>query len=190
MIILIDTDILQVYSYYLLTATYGNIPYSEAENPSIPFPKYDDAKTVYSDLLVRLDTCLAGINTAGAAMGNADQIYKGDAAKWKKFAAPLKLKIAMLVADVDLAATSKKVLEAVATEVFQSNSDNALFNYFASPTSSTNLVWQALINSGRHDFGPTNILINTMSQWSDPRLPLYFTQYPAGGIYWGSTGRS
>lgn len=180
---LIITDILEVYAYGLLVTTYGNIPYTEANNRSIPFPKYDDAKTVYTDLLTRLDTCIAGLDVNSAAMGTADQIYKGSAAAWKKFAATLKLKMAMLLADTDPATASKKVQEAVAAGVFTSNADNATFTYQASPTGNTNPIWQAAINSGRHDNVPANTLVDQMVTWNDPRLPLYFTQ--VGGVYKG-----
>jgi hypothetical protein len=36
---------------------------------SIPFPKFDDAKTVYADLLTRIDTCIAGLDVTQGAMG-------------------------------------------------------------------------------------------------------------------------
>ena len=120
---LIITDILEVYAYYMLTATYGDIPYTQSENKTIPFPAYDDAKTIYTDLLLRLDSCIAGINTGTTAMGAADLIYAGKPAKWKTFAATLKLKIAMLTANVDAATAGKKVGEAVSSGVFASNAD-------------------------------------------------------------------
>jgi len=86
---LLITDILEVYAYSLLVNTYGNVPYSQALNRDIPFPKYDDAKTVYYDLLARLDTAISGLNTGAGSFGGADNIYKGDVTRWKKFAATL-----------------------------------------------------------------------------------------------------
>ena len=180
---LIITDIMEVYAYNLLVTTYGNIPYTEANNRAIPFPKYDDAKSVYADLLTRLDTCIAGLDPNSSAMGGADHVYSGNAAAWKKFAATLKLKMAMLLADTDPATASKKVLEAVATGVFTSNADNATFAYQGAPTGNTNPIWQAPNISGRHDNVPANTLVDQMVAWSDPRLPLYFTQ--VGGVYKG-----
>lgn len=185
---LIITDILEVYAYNVLVNTYGNIPYSQAENATIPFPKYDDAKTITYDLIHRLDTCIAGINLNTTAMGSADQIYKGNVAKWKSFAATLKLKLALLIADKDQTMAAAKVNEAVTTGVFQSNNDNALLGYQSSPVANTNPVWQALVNSGRHDFSPANLLVNTMVQWNDPRVPLYFTTDPNGNYSGGIPG--
>lgn len=181
---LIITDILEVYAYSLLVNTYGNIPYSQAFTDSIPFPKYDDAKTVYYDLLTRLDTAIAGLNTSAGSLGKYDQFYGGDAAKWKKFAATLKLKLALVVADVDPATAAKKVQEAVATGVFESNSDNAVIKYQASPTTNANPVYQALVASGRHDYSPANLIVNTLLAWNDPRLPLLYKQY--NGSYLGA----
>lgn len=180
---LIITDIHEIYAYYMAMATYGNIPYSQAQNPSIPFPKYDDAKTVYADLLTRIDTCIAGLSTNDDAMGSEDQIYGGDPSMWKKFAASLKLKMAMLNAKNDPTTTAKKVNEAIATGVFTSNSDNALFSYDPASPGNSNPIWNALSYSGRHDFGPSNLIVNTMVGWNDPRLPFYFTLY--NGAYVG-----
>jgi hypothetical protein len=185
---LIITDILEVYAYYMLTTTYGDIPYTQAENKLIPFPAYDDAKTIYKDLLLRLDSCIAGINTGGAAMGAADLIYSGNTTKWKMFAATLKLKIAMLSATADAATAGTKAGEAVTTGVFASNANNASFAYDASAVGNSNPIWQALVNSGRHDFLPTNLLVNTMLAWNDPRIPFYFQKDPNGNYTGGIPG--
>lgn len=185
---LIITDLMQIYAYNILVTTYGNIPYSQAENPLIPFPKYDDAKTVYYDLLTRLDTCITGLNTSAGSMGSVDQLYGGKTPAWKKFAATLKLKMAMLLADSDPTTAAKKAGEAVASGVFTSNADNAIFKYLSSPTSATNPIWAALVNSGRHDFVPANLLLNTLVNWNDPRLTSMFTKAPDGTYKGGIPG--
>jgi hypothetical protein len=189
---LIITDILEIYSYNLLVATYGDIPYTQAENLTIPFPKYDDAKTIYTDLLHRLDTCITDINVNAGAMGSSDQIYYGNVAEWKKFAATLELKIGLLLADEDPTTSSTAIQKAISAGIFQSNDDNALFHYDKSSPGTSSMLWQALVSSGRHDFLPANLLVNTMVGLNDPRLPLYFTttttgQY-AGGVPGAANG--
>ncbi len=180
---LIITDILEVYAFNLLVNTYGNIPYTQADNRAIPFPKYDDAKTVYTDLLMRLDTCIAGLDATSAAMGASDKLYGGSITAWKKFAATLKLKMAMILADSDPTTAGKEAQDAVTAGVFTSNADNANFVYDASAPTNSNPVWQAAIYSSRHDNLPANTLVNYMLSVTDPRLPLYFTQY--NGTYSG-----
>jgi hypothetical protein len=183
---IIITDMLEIYAYYMLVSTYGNIPYTQAENQTIPFPKYDDSKAVYADLLTRIDTCIAGLDVSQPAMGSADQIYgsvldsiPNQVHHWLKFAASLKLKMAMLNAAKDPATTTKAVTDAIATGVFTSNGDDALFAYDPASPGNSNPVWNALAYGGRHDFVPAAILVNTMVGLNDPRLPLYMTNYPA-----------
>lgn len=176
-------DILQVYAWSLLVNTYGNVPYSKAFTDSIPFPSYDDAATIYADLLHRLDTAVSGLNAASGSLGASDQVYQGDPTAWKKFGATLELKLALVIADVNASAAATYVQKAVAAGVFQSNLDNALLAYEASPTTNANPVYQALVIAGRHDFSPADLLVDTLVAWNDPRLPLYFTTI--NGVYSG-----
>lgn len=166
-------DILQCYAYFNLVATYGNIPYSQALNPENTFPKYDDAKTVYYDLISRLGKDAAALNPAAGSWGSADIIYNGDPAAWAKFAYTLQLKMGALLGDSD-PAESKTVMEGAAPHVFTSNADNALFAFQSAPPY-TNPIWVDLVQSGRTDFVATTTVVNLMSGLNDPRVPDYFT---------------
>jgi hypothetical protein len=138
---------MQVYTYYYLVNTFGNIPYSQANNINkYPFPAYDDPKTVYYELLNRLDTCNNGFNPSAGSFGSADILYGGDVNSWIRFANSLKLKMAMLIADSDPITAQKKVNEAINGGVFQSNADNAVFRYTGIKPNA-NPVWVKLIQS-------------------------------------------
>ena len=176
-------DIMEVYTWQVLVNTYGNIPYSEALDFTNFFPKYDDAKTVYYDLLTRLDADIAALNPDAASFGNADLIYGGDIAKWQKFANSLKLNMGMVIADSD-PAKAKSVVEAAAPNVFESNDDNAVFTYYPA-TPNVNPVWTNLVQSGRNDYVPAKTIINMMNSLNDPRRPSYFTTID--GVYAGGT---
>lgn len=176
-------DVMEVYTWQVLVNTWGDIPYTEALDPTNLFPKYDDAKTIYYDLLSRLDADIAALNTSADGFGSADLIYGGDVAKWIKFANSLKLNMGMIIADFD-AAKAQSVVEAAAPNVFTSNADNASFTYFAA-TPNVNPVWTNLVQSGRNDYVPANTIIDMMNANQDPRLPFYFTTY--NGAYVGGT---
>src|SRR4029078_6765260 len=120
-------DFMQVIAFYYLVTTYGNVPYSEALDINKPFPKYDDAKTIYNDLLARLDTDIGNMSTATGSFGSADIIYGGNVASWKKFANSFKLKMALTIADDDNAKAKTTAEAAVTGGVFTSNNDNAEF---------------------------------------------------------------
>ncbi len=66
-------------------------------------PAYDDARTIYDDLQARLSADIATLNAGvnAASWGSEDLVYGGDLAMWKKFAATLKMRMAMRLADVD-----------------------------------------------------------------------------------------
>jgi hypothetical protein len=183
------TDIMEVYTWYYLVTTFGNIPYTEALNINNTFPKYDDQTAIYTDLLKRLDADIANLNTSGSSLGGADIVYGGNVSKWKKFANSLKLKMGMTIADVDPAKAKTTVESAVQSGVFTSSADNASFQYLsASPN--TNPVWVDLVQSGRKDFVAASTIVNTMKGLTDPRLSSYFTTDAAGGYSGGAPGAS
>jgi len=93
--------VLQCYSYQLLVDLYGSIPYSEAlqgnNEPQNFYPKFDDAETVYNDLIVKLNDALSKDFKAVTCTnpGKSDLLFSGDMSKWIQFANTLKLKIFM-----------------------------------------------------------------------------------------------
>ncbi|PZR24141.1 MAG: SusD/RagB family nutrient-binding outer membrane lipoprotein [Citrobacter freundii] len=182
-------NILQVYAYYYLINTFGNIPYSEALDIDNVFPKYDDAATIYTDLIARLNTAITSIKPAANGLGNADIIYGNDMTAWAKFGNSFKLKMGMLIADVPGSNAQTIVEQAYAAGVFSSNDDNALFDFLASPPN-TNPIWEDLVQSGRQDFVAASTLVDQMQALNDPRVPLYFTPDEANDYSGGDPGTS
>jgi hypothetical protein len=168
------TEIMEIYAWYYLVTSFGDIPYTEALDIDKPFPKYDDAKTIYDDLLTRLDAAIGNLDVSGNSFGNADLIYGGDVSKWKKFANSLKVKMGMTIADVDPEKAKSVVESAVASGVFTSNEDNATLSYTNAPPN-TNPVWVDLVQSGRDDFVAASTLINELEALNDPRINDFFT---------------
>ena len=187
---LLVIELLNIYTYQILVDTFGDIPYTQALDPNKVNPKYDDAKTIYADLVKRINAATSAINTAEGSFGAADLVYGGDMNKWKKFANGLKLKIGLTLADVD-ATTSKTLVEDGAKGVFTSNTDNAKLSYSAS-VPNTNPIWIDLVQSGRHDYVPANTVVDITNILNDPRRAAFFTMlngkyvggaYAAGGNF-------
>lgn len=180
---LAQIEIIEVLTWADLVNTFGNIPYTEAMNPENPLPKYDDAKTIYDDLLARLDAALPKLNTTGTPFEDGDLLYKGDIAQWKKFGNSLKLKLAMVIADSD-AAKAKTMVAQAAPNVFTSNADKAAFPYIGTPPN-YNPIAQNLnpLYSTRQDFVASKTLVDPMNALNDPRREQFFTT--VGGKYVG-----
>lgn len=176
-------EMLQVYIYSVLVDYFGNIPYSESLNPDITFPKYDDAQTIYMDLFTRLNSAINGLSGT-AFSADADPVYGGDASMWKKAANSLKLRMALRLADVDMA-TARTHATAAASNLISSNAENFSIAYLTAAPN-TNPVWVSLVQSGRNDFVGSDTMIDLMKPLNDPRLSSFFTTIGGeyiGGIY-------
>ena len=176
-------EIVEVYAWGLLVNTFGNVPYSEAMDFENPVPVYDDAATIYSDILDRLDIALGSIVDGSTGFEAADVLYDGDTDQWIKFGNSLKLKLAMVLADVNNG-KAKQLVEEAAENVFTSNADNARFPYLNSPPNNNPL--SANLNpdfSTRQDYVVASTIIDKMNDLNDPRRPSYFTT--VGGEYKG-----
>jgi len=177
-------EIFSIYVYSVLVETFGDIPYEEALNIEILSPKYDDGETIYKALISRLSVAISALDTDHGSFGVEDNMYQGDVAQWYRFANSLKLRMGLLMGDVDNA-LAKSTVEEAAPYAFKSNEDNASINYFSS-TPNTNPLYVDLVASERNDFVAANTLVDIMNGLNDPRRPLYFTLEEGvytGGIY-------
>jgi len=180
-------DILIAYNYSILVDTFGNVPYTEAlDIEAHPSPAYDDAQTIYRDLIAKLGAASSKLDVAYTSFDTADLIYGGDAASWKKFANSLRLKLAINMDDVDHAYASTEALAAVTDGVFTSASDNAALKYLSAQPN-TNPIYVDVVASGRNDFIPTDTFVDAMNALNDPRRDSYFTQ-KSGGFIGGING--
>ncbi len=174
-------DLLTVYAYQNLVDMFGNIPYTESLDVANIDPVYDDAFTVYKDLIQRANTSVAALNVSAGSFGSADLIYGGDVSLWRKFGNSLRLRLGIMLADVDPALSRSTVEAAVTGGVFASNDDNALLRYLGAIH--VNPIYEDVVQSGRDDFIPANTIVDRMNTLLDPRRPFYFTTI--GGIYKG-----
>lgn len=182
-------DIMAVYTYSVLVNTFGNIPYSEALNSTNLFPKYDDAATVSKDLLNRLNADISKLSTASAGYASGeDLVYKGSVAKWIKFANTLRMKLGMVLADVD-ASTAKAAVEASDAGAISAASDNGLFAYLtASPNQ--NPLYVDIVTGGRQDYIAAKDLMDKLLGWNDPRTSGFFSKNNAGNYAGGIVGKT
>jgi hypothetical protein len=177
-------ELLTVYSYQNLVDIFGNVPYSKALDINNIHPEYDDAATIYSDLISRVDAAQAQLDPNFGSFGDADLIYSGNVAAWKLFASSLKLKLGITLADVNPSLARSTVESAVAEGVFASPSDNAELFYLSAIHS--NPMYLNIVTSGRDDYIPANTVVTLMNSLNDPRRQFYFTTVGgayAGGIY-------
>ena len=185
-----EIDILTAYTFYVLVDTFGDVPYTEALNIELfPNPKYDDAETIYRDLIAKLTASVGSMNSNYGSFGSADLIYSGNVVNWKKFANSLRLKLAVNMDDVDHAYASTQAIAAVKAGVISSNTENTALKYL-SVQPNTNPIFVDVVASGRDDFVPAKTIVDKMNTLNDPRRPIFFTPVASGAYVGGVYGSS
>jgi|GEM_PF-1147181 len=180
---------LMVHNYQRLVDMFGNIPYSEAMQGKDKYqPKYDDAKTVYDNLLTDIDDAIACLTAAKSAdqaelsrvnrLQAVDVMASGNMDKWIRFANSLKLRLLMRISDVDNSARTQ--IAAIAdkclgwNEIMDCNPGYRKENAKMRPWS-ISFGWNHLDQErdGHTFYRPTRDFIDMLRENNDPRLRVY-----------------
>lgn len=108
--------VMQSYEYQQLVDMFGNIPYSQSlKDVRVITPTYDDAKTVYADLVLKIDSGINLIKLSGGqgASSSSDIMFSGDVTSWVQFANSLKLRILMRQSEVNADYVKKEIASIV-----------------------------------------------------------------------------
>jgi hypothetical protein len=165
--------ILRAYVYQVITDTWGAAPYSQAGKPDeFLYPKYDSQEEIYTGIINELNDAISSINASGTGV-LGDAIYNGDMNKWRMFGNSLKLRVGMRIADVSPSLAQQTVSSAVTGGVFESNADDAFFNYLSAAPNNNPLNED---RKTRGDFAMSNIFVNQLLGLNDPRVRFYADQ--------------
>jgi hypothetical protein len=175
---------LQAFGYAVLTDVYGQVPFTEAMKASTGnfAPVYDEQETIYTGIHTMLDKASDLLATGTGEINESfDLMYHGDIAKWEKFANSLKFRTLMRVSGrMDV----KAQLQALMSKpMFTSNDDEAKMTYLLVQPNA-NPIYETIVYGNRLETKVGEALVNTMTNLSDPRLPVY-AQENDGGIYRG-----
>lgn len=172
--------IMRAYIFQRLTDLYGDIPYFEAGQGSegIAYPKYDNQKAIYADMLKELADARDQLDPAkGDQMGARDVVFSGNIDRWKKFANSLLLRTAMRLSKVDPATAEQYVKEAAKyPDLFISDiADNAMVAHPDGTNTNDSAEAYGKIFSGSDPqaFFISEFFINLLKE--DPRLSLVAT---------------
>ena len=186
--------IMMAYEFLDLTNYFGDVPYwsvSGMNNPDFQAlqiekyaqPKYVKQEVIFKNLLQELKEAEAQLDPKETNLftklpedKKGDYIYYGEAAKWKKFANSLRLRIANQIKDVYPEANAE-IQDAIAKGVFTSNADNAMQHYGSSAKEGSPF-WYEFFVGNRNDFYVNNQLVKLLKGESgnygvDPRLQKY-----------------
>lgn len=164
--------IMRVFVFSRLTDLYGDIPYSEAGKAvleNITKPIYDPQSEIYADMLNELQEAAAILGSGTSAYGDADIIYSGDQAQWKKLAYSLMLRLGLRLIKVDPAAAQSWATTAIAGGVMESNADIFFVPHTVGPAGvNQNGNGEVFLADGSPRLSET--FVDFMADRNDPRL--------------------
>jgi hypothetical protein len=190
------TNVVDAWYYSRLVDLYGDVPYTQACDPSILSPVYDDDEVIYADLISRLNNAIQVFDDAVNAPDHAtnemysfknsvDIIFGGDFARWGTFANTLKLRLVMRMTNVKNSSELKAIMDNTLNLGFI-NADVTLSPGYIVSSGKTNPLW--------NQFGKYYNLVNTsenpkyilnkyfherLKALNDPRLNQFFFAPPA-----------
>ncbi|MDD7914747.1 SusD/RagB family nutrient-binding outer membrane lipoprotein [Polaribacter ponticola] len=191
--------IMKTFHFQILVDTYGDIPYTEAlQRGANTTPAYDDALTVYEDLIVQLDNAIALINQGASNFnviipGSDDGVFAGNMNEWKKFANTIKLRI--LVRQSSMAGRASYITQEfakIASEGSGYITENAGSNIgYNNSTSQQSPFWGTykanvegtLLNNFKATCA-TPFALNTLMNLNDARID-YIYEIPLSGTHLG-----
>jgi hypothetical protein len=178
--------ILQQYIFWVITDSWGDVPYSQAlQGLKAITPAYDSQEDIYKGILANLASAVSSFDN-GAIPG--DLIYSGDVASWKKAANSLRMLVAIqLSAKVpgatDYAAAAFNAALADPAGYITSNSQNFALTY---PGGSFKDPWWNAYN-GRTDYAESKTVTDLTSSLNDGRTVPFGGDFTDPGQITGGT---
>ncbi|MET3113909.1 hypothetical protein AAKU52_001641 [Pedobacter sp. CG_S7] len=183
--------ICQAWVYSLLTDTYGDVPYTTANQGKngILEPVFDKQKDIYLDLFNKLEEANNLLSQGKQIVASSDPVYNGDVAAWRKFGNALYLRLLTKVSgksevSAPTIAKIKEIVEGNPSKypLIDNNAGSAVIRW-TGETGSGPYV-NPYVNAIRvQDFrtpGLGKFFIEHLRDWNDPRIN--FSAYGTEGI--------
>ena len=201
------STIMQCYHFQIMVDTYGNVPYFETlQRGDNPTPAYDDALTIYKDLVLQLSNAIALINATNSNSnisplhpGVDDTMFYGDMNLWKTFANTVKLRILVRMSDLEEQhAFIKNEFDQIANEGSgYINSDAIVQMGYINEQNKMNPKWEKFGKDLQGNETPynkstcaTQYLIDFLNTTNDPRIDFIYEKPLTGhlGVEQGEEG--
>jgi len=178
--------VMESFIFGTIADLWGDAPYTAALNGDLGgnenlVPAYDTQETIYMGILASLEeavTLFSSTNYDG--MSPSADIYYGtsstnavEMAHWKKFANSLRLRYYMRISEKK-AAEAKAGVEAVASQVFTSNDDDAQMPFVGTSSADSwpkSITFNSNSNFARNKMCAT--LVDKCRELNDPRITMW-----------------
>ncbi len=189
-------DILTAYSIQVLTDYWGDVPFTDALgglSDNNTTPKYDDAQSVYDELIVIIDRGLSNVDLTASAINPAvdDFVFGGNMQLWIQFANTLKLRIYIRQAS-KRASVAQNGIQGLYNSGAEFLSTDALVA-FPGGTWTENPYYSGDVSLAGNGLAGNNVIgsnsvLNRLSNIGDPRLNGFYNAATSGPSQDGNEG--
>ncbi|SDC13264.1 SusD/RagB family nutrient-binding outer membrane lipoprotein [Pedobacter soli] len=180
------SKIAEAWTMQLLTDTYGDVPYTEANQGKFGVlePAFDKQKDIYMSLLNKLEEANTLLTAGQTITASSDPVFNGDVTKWRRFGNSLYLRLLLRISGKAEASAQAiaKIKEIVDTNpakypIMTDNTHTAKILW--NGTNSSTAVYSSpfMVSVRPADFRASAIVdffINNLTTWADPRInPAY-----------------
>lgn len=164
---------LHAWTWALTTDLWGPIPFTNALDPAVPTPEYDDQEVVYDAVDQWFEEAIADMQNPAAQRtpGSGDFLYEGDMDSWIRLARVVQARHHLRLSSApweDEEARAQAALDALA-EGFTSNAHDADFEYLGEQGARNPLY---LFQDQPDLFKASDFVVTLLEGRDDPRLPI------------------
>ncbi len=187
------------FSFGMATSVFGDLPYTEANDPSILTPRLDAQQAIYADVQTRLDEGITALLSAPTT-GNcdpADLIYCATTvtravqiSRWIAAARTMKARFYLHLVERNgnaaytLARTQALlgIAEAptTAAQAYHGQAPGDFRTFHGSTLDVDGNIWAEFLTARGGDIGAASNMVSLLTSRGDPRLSQYFTVNGAG----------
>lgn len=173
--------IMKAWDFEQLVDNFGDVPYTQAFQPStILFPKYDKGTDIYADLPKQLDAAIALAGKDATSPGASDPMFGGDMTKWIQTAQTLKLRLAIRESNISGGSSYISGLPAPGSSYL--DADATINPGYVNSTGQQNPFWANFVKDATGNAaGNSNVYranafaISFLKSYDDPRLGQIFS---------------
>jgi hypothetical protein len=183
--------IVQSWIYSLLTDTYGDVPFSQANQgrEGNYQPIFDKQKDIYLGMFAKLEEANNLLKDGTPIVATSDAIFNGDVSKWRRLGNSLYLRLLLRISgksevSADVIGKIKEIVDINPANypVMENNSHTAKLLWTGSNVSTALYTSPFMVSVRANDFYVPAIgefFINNLVEWSDPRV---LQSYGTGGV--------
>ena len=155
------------------TDLWGPVPFTEALDPTVPTPAYDDQlPTIYGQMLADMDAAVAAMKQPSRRTPGAnDLLFGGDMSRWVKLARVVQARHQLRLAYAPGQNAQERAQAALTAlgEGFTSNADDAVFEY-PGGEDARNPLWRYVDRSLL--FTASGLTVDMLKERNDPRISI------------------